>query len=152
MDALLDRPPWLVQGALLGLIVVACFALINARLGVIGGFSDVVERVSGRRAALGWKAWFAIGIMGGGLVFRLLAGAPTFHHYGWLTDNFSGAVVGLVLIAAGLAIGFGAKLSGGCTSGNGLGGCSVGSRASLVATGTFMATAIAVSFLIEALT
>jgi uncharacterized protein len=153
IEALLDRPPWFVLGPLLGLVVVAAFALLNERVGVVGGFSDVVDRISGRRSALGWKAWFALGIVGGGLAFRLLAGEATVRHgYGWLTRNLDGPVVGLVLVAAGIAIGFGAKSAGGCTSGNGLGGCSSGSRASLTATATFMATAIAVSFAIQAAT
>ena len=49
-----------------------------------------------------------------------------------------------------MLVGFGAKYASGCTSGNGIGGNSVGSPASFVATGTFMAAAIAVSFVIEA--
>jgi len=52
---------------------------------------------------------------------------------------------------SGVLIGYGAKLAGGCTSGNGLSGNAVLSPASLVATATFFGTAIAVSFLIEAL-
>jgi uncharacterized membrane protein YedE/YeeE len=151
IHALLHRPPPLVLGPLMGLVVVGAFALLNERVGVVGGFSDIVERVVGRRTALGWKAWFAVGIVGGGLVFRLVAGEATVRHgYGWLTRNLGGASVGVVLVAAGVAIGFGAKTAGGCTSGNGLGGCATGSRASLTATATFMATAIAVSFAIKA--
>ncbi|MEA2309316.1 MAG: uncharacterized protein QOG86_2151 [Thermoleophilaceae bacterium] len=153
IHGLLDRPPWLVLGALLGLVVLAAFALLNERVGVVGGFADVVERVTGRRAALGWKAWFVFGVVGGGLAFRLLAGEATVRHgYGWLTRELAGPAVALVLVGAGVAIGYGAKKAGGCTSGNGLGGCASGSAASLTATGTFMATAIAVSFAIEALT
>ena len=45
---------------------------------------------------------------------------------------------------------FGAKVASGCTAGNGLTGTAMGSLASLAATVTFFATAIAVSFLIEA--
>jgi uncharacterized membrane protein YedE/YeeE len=153
IHGLLDRPPWLVLGALLGLVVLAAFALLNERVGVVGGFADVVERVTGRRAALGWKAWFVFGVVGGGLAFRLLAGEATVRHgYGWLTRELAGPAVALVLVGAGVAIGYGAKKAGGCTSGNGLGGCASGSAASLTATATFMATAIAVSFAIEALT
>ena len=148
---LLDRPAWYVLGPLLGLLVVAAFALLNERVGVLGGFSDVVERLTGRRAELGWKAWFAIGIVGGGALFLLLAGERTFSHgYGWLTRELAGPVVGLVLVGAGTAIGYGAKMAGGCTSGNGLGGCATGSAGSLTATATFMATAVVVSFAIKA--
>jgi uncharacterized membrane protein YedE/YeeE len=153
IDSLLHRPPSLVLGALLGLVVLGGFALLNERVGVIGGFSDVLERATGRRAGLGWKAWFVLGVVGGGLVFRLLAGEPTVRHgFGWLTRELDGAVVAVVLVLAGVAIGYGAKMAGGCTSGNGLGGCSSGSPGSLTATGTFMGVAIALSFLIEAIT
>ena len=153
IDSLLQRPPFFVLGLGLGLVVLAGYALLNERVGVIGGFSDAVERVTGRRAALGWKAWFVLGVVLGGLAFRLLAGEPTVRHgFGWLTRELDGAVVAVVLVLAGVAIGYGAKGAGGCTSGNGLGGCSAGSRASITATATFMAVAVAVSFAIEALT
>jgi uncharacterized membrane protein YedE/YeeE len=153
IDSLLHRPPFLVLGALLGLVVLAGYALVNERVGVLGGFSDVVERVTGRRRTLGWKAFFVLGIVAGGLAFRLLAGEPTVRHgFGWLTRELDGPLVAVVLVVAGVAIGYGAKSAGGCTSGNGLGGCASGSRASLTATATFMAVAIAVSFAIEAVT
>jgi uncharacterized protein len=151
VSTLLDRPSPFVLGPLIGLVVIAAFALLNERVGVIGGFGDAVERVTGRRAVLGWKAWFVFGVVGGGLAFRLLAGDATVRHgYGWLTRELAGPVVAVVLVLAGVAIGYGARRAGGCTSGNGLGGCASGSPASLAATGTFMATAIAVSFVIEA--
>jgi uncharacterized protein len=46
-------------------------------------------------------------------------------------------------------IGFGAKLAGGCTSGNGLSGTAMLSPAALASTATFFGTAIVVSFLIK---
>ncbi len=58
--------------------------------------------------------------------------------------------IGALLLVSGCLIGYGAKLSGGCTSGNGLSGVSALSPASLVAEATFFGTAIAVSFLIKA--
>jgi uncharacterized membrane protein YedE/YeeE len=61
-------------------------------------------------------------------------------------------VAGLLLVAGGVLIGFGAKSAGGCTAGNGLSGTSHGSPASFVSMGTFMASAIVVSFVIEGLT
>jgi uncharacterized protein len=80
-------------------------------------------------------------------------GRPGFEGYGWLTETFHGTgeiIVALVLAGVGVPIGFGAKTAGGCTSGNELAGTSMLSPASVVATGTFFGTAIAVSFLIEA--
>ena len=58
--------------------------------------------------------------------------------------------VALLVLSGGL-IGYGARLAGGCTSGNGLSGNAILSPAALVATGTFFGTAIVVSFAIEAL-
>lgn len=155
--SLLHRPAWYVVGAAIGLVTVALLALINERVGVLGGYSNLVERLTGRMPALGWKAWFLGGVLAGSLIFRLASGHSTVPHgYGWLTRTFTGGahvlVIGPVLVAAGALIGFGAKLAGGCTSGNGIGGCSSASTSSFVATGTFMAVAIGMSFLIRAVT
>jgi hypothetical protein len=56
VDVLLERPPWFVAGPLLGLIGVAVYAALGERLGVLGGFSELAERATGARRALGWKA------------------------------------------------------------------------------------------------
>ena len=140
---------WYIGGPLLGLCVVAIRLLLNARLGVTGGFSAVVER------KLDWRAFFLFGLIVGAAAFALIAGGPDFHGYGWLTDTFTGGarwVVGPILFVAGILIGFGAKTAGGCTSGNGLSGVSMSSAASIAATATFFATAIVVSFVVKALT
>ena len=143
-----DQLAWYIGGPALGLCVVAIRLLLNARLGVTGGYSAVLER------RVDWRTWFFFGLIAGAAAFGLLVGTQTFDGYGWLTDTFTGDsrwVVGPILFAAGLMIGYGAKTAGGCTSGNGLSGTSLLSRASLAATGTFFATAIVVSFLTEAL-
>jgi uncharacterized membrane protein YedE/YeeE len=53
-----------------------------------------------------------------------------------------------VLPLAGVFIGFGTRLSGGCTSGHGLCGISRGSKAGILATITFFATAAIVAQLV----
>jgi uncharacterized membrane protein YedE/YeeE len=150
-----ERLAWYIAGPLLGLCVVACRALFNGRLGVTGGFSELINKFSRRSLDLDWRGWFVIGVLLGGTLFLLLSGGPTFHGYGWLTRSFNGFGGGVAIVAilflSGILIGYGAKLSGGCTSGNGLSGVSMLSPAALAATATFFATAIAVSFLIEAL-
>ena len=141
--------PWFIGGPALGLCVVAIRLLLNARLGVTGGFSAVIER------AWDWRAFFLFGLIAGAIAFTLIAGGSDFHGYGWLTQTFTGEsrwIVGPILFVAGILIGYGAKLAGGCTSGNGLSGVSMNSRAALAATATFFGTAIVVSFVIEALT
>ncbi len=152
MEAFLsERPAWFVLGPLVGLVVLGLAATINQRIGALGGYSEFVERASGRLSAFGWKAWFLFGIVAGAFVLHLLAGTlGGTEGYGWLSEAFgSGALVGLVLVVGGILIGFGAKTAGGCTSGNGLGGCSAGSPASFAATATFMATAIVVSLITQ---
>jgi uncharacterized protein len=127
---------------------------MNGRLGVTGAFSDVIDRVGRRSLAFGWRGWFLVGLVAGGLGFGLVRGGSGYEGYGWLTDTFEGsgrALIAVILLAAGVMIGFGAKAAGGCTSGNGLTGTSMLSRASLVATATFFGTAIVVSFATEAL-
>ena len=139
---------WYVGGPLLGLCVVALRWLLNERLGATAAWSDAISRVAARDERLGVQGWLLVGLIFGGLVSGLFG--PGVEGYGWLTDTFSTPVVVLVLVASGVLIGYGAKLAGGCTSGNGLSGNAVLSPASLVATATFFGTAIAVSFLIEA--
>jgi uncharacterized membrane protein YedE/YeeE len=153
LDVLNHQVPWYIGGPILGLCAVAIRVLLNRRLGVTGGFSEVVERVSQRSRAFGWQAYVLGGIVVGGALFAIVAGGPDFHGYGWLTDTFTGSaefLVAPILIVAGALIGFGAKTAGGCTAGNGLSGVSMGSLTSLAATATFFGTAIAVSFLIKA--
>ena len=141
---------WYVAGPLLGLCVIAVRLLFNARLGVTGGYSAIVDGVRHRSLSFDWRAWFVIGVLLGGTVFAVAAGGQDFHGYGWLTRSFDDVLVAPILVVSGVLIGYGAKLSGGCTSGNGLSGTSILSPASLVATGTFFATAIAISFLTKA--
>ncbi len=144
---------WYIAGPVLGLCVVACRALFNARLGVTGGYSEIIGRLREGQLAFDWRGWFLIGVVLGGGLYALAAGGPDFHGYGWLTAHLHGsaqAAIAPILLAAGVLIGYGAKLAGGCTSGNGLSGTAMFSPASLAATATFFATAIVVSFLIEA--
>lgn len=152
MEALQSRPAWYVLGPLIGLIVIALMATINRRIGVMGGYSNVLERATGRAAELNWRWWFLFGVLGGSLVWRLLAGESNVGDgYGWLSRTFDDdAIVAAALFGGGILIGFGAKTAGGCTAGNGIGGCSQGSVASFSATATFMGTAIAATFLLRA--
>ena len=148
-----DQLPWWIAGPVLGLCVVAIRGLLNARLGVTGAVSEVIDRVGRSSLRFDWRGWFLIGLLVGGLLFALVRGGPGFTGYSWLTETFdSNAAIALILLVAGLMIGFGAKTAGGCTSGNGLTGTSMLSRAALAATATFFGTAIVVSFAIEALT
>jgi uncharacterized protein len=147
--------PWWIGGPLLGLCVVAMRWLMNERLGVMGGWTDVVTTVSQKRLSFGPFGWMLIGLVAGATLFALVAVGPDFHGYGWLTDTFTGPSGTLIIVAlllgAGVLIGLGTKIAGGCTSGNGLSGNAMLSPASLVATMTFFATGIVVTVITEAL-
>jgi uncharacterized membrane protein YedE/YeeE len=145
-SVLVDRPAWFVVGPLIGLVLVGLLVTLNVRMGVVGGWSDLVAR------RLGWKAWFVIGIVGGGVLFRVLAGAGTTSDGKGTAGVLFGDGLGvaLVLVVAGVLIGYGAKRAGGCTSGNGLSGASFGSKGSMVAMATFMATAIVATLVLDA--
>jgi uncharacterized membrane protein YedE/YeeE len=143
---------WWIGGPVLGLCVVAMRWLMNERLGVMGAWSDVVDTLAARRLSFGPFGWMLFGLIAGAAAFALIAGDPDFHGYGWLTDTFDSTIlIVAILFAAGVLIGLGTKIAGGCTSGNGLSGNAMASPASLVATMTFFATAIAVTFLVDAL-
>jgi uncharacterized membrane protein YedE/YeeE len=56
----------------------------------------------------------------------------------------------LVLVAGGVLVGFGTRMSGGCTSGHGLSGCARMQPGSLLATAVFFGAGVAISFLLAA--
>lgn len=107
-----------------------------------------------RARKLGWttSALFLAAVVAGGF----LAAASTGTLGGALDDAYramfgDGALAYAVLLAGGVLVGFGTQLAGGCTSGHGLVGCARVQPGSLVATATFFGTAIAASFVLDAL-
>lgn len=97
---------------------------------------------------------FLVMLAVGGLLSALLSG-------GWElrstlgsvhTELMHGELASYLAIAVGsILVGFGARMSGGCTSGHGLCGCSRLEPASLVATSCFFGVAIVVTHLLGAL-
>ena len=151
MDALADRPHWLISGALLGLLVTGLLWAINRRVGVSGGIGEIADRLTGRVGAFGPRAYFVFGVVGGAFVVSLAgAGFRAGDSYGWLAEHGSAATAA-ALLGGGVLVGYGTRLAGGCTSGHGICGTALGSKASFVATAVFMSTAIAGAFLLEAL-
>jgi uncharacterized membrane protein YedE/YeeE len=125
-----------VGGSLIGLSA-ALLWLANGRIagisGILGGLGSAETK------DMGWRVMFLGGLIAAPLVYALAAGAPTI-------DIGAGPVT---LIAAGLLVGFGTRLGGGCTSGHGVCGLARLSRRSVVATGLFMASAVVTVFLIR---
>lgn len=148
-----DQVAWYIAGPAMGACVIACRVLFNGRLGVTGGFSELVGKLGSGSVRFDWRGWFAIGVFVSGLLYLALAGARNFDGYGWMTRTFEGSQqlwMVPILIGSGVLIGYGAKVAGGCTSGNGLSGTSALSPASLASTCTFFGTAIVVAVVIRA--
>ena len=143
--------PWYVAGPVVGLAIVAFLLLANRRFGVTGGIADLVIGPSEGRRLSSWRVWLIGGIALGSFAHAAAAGslAPA-GGYGWLADRLSTGPQVAVLFGAGLLVGYGAKLAGGCTSGHGLTGVALGSRASMAAMAAIMGAAIGVSLLLEA--
>jgi uncharacterized protein len=141
---LLDRCPWYIAGAVLGLVIIGLRATVNRPLGALGGFIDITEHVT-RPSRLGFSAFLLAGIVIGGALFALTTGSssPSLSYGGLLpADPF--LQLG-ILFVAGFAMGVGARTAGGCTSGHGLTGVSLCSPASIVAAMTFFGTAVALA-------
>ena len=138
---LLARCPWYIAGPAIGVLIVGLRATLNKPFGAMGGYIELCEKAfTPSRWSL--PAFTLVGIVLGGSVYALLTGRfamSTRYAFVWPLPQ---TLQSVALIAAGAAMGFGARLAGGCTSGHGLCGMSLGSRASLVATMTFFATAV----------
>ncbi|MFV8754159.1 YeeE/YedE family protein [Nannocystaceae bacterium ST9] len=137
----------LIGGALIGLSA-ALLLIFNGRIaGISGIFGGLLEGLSSRSGPdatpapeLRWRALFVGGLLLGGLILRLLDAR---YLPGPAVDSW------ITLAIAGGLVGFGTRLGSGCTSGHGICGLSRLSTRSLAATGTFMATAIATTFVIR---
>jgi len=143
--------PWWVAGPVLGLVITSLLGLANKRFGVIGGVTDLVEGSTEGRGLRSWRVLLLVGIVLGGAVYALLAGAPDAGSaYSWLDAHLSLPGEVAVLFGAGLLIGVGARSAGGCTSGHGLTGTALASPASIVSIATIMMTAVATTFALDA--
>ena len=142
---LVTRCPWYITDPLLGLLIVGIRAALNKPFGALGGYIELIEKAA-RPRTLGVPAFVVLGIVLGGAAFALLTGAMswTFDYAGVAAGRTTFAQFPLLLVA-GVAMGFGARMAGGCTSGHGLCGMSLASPASIVSTITFFATAVALA-------
>ena len=129
----------LLGGALIGLSAI----VLLATHGRIAGISGIVSRMLPPTFD---KAGLPQGII---FLVVLLLAAPL-----WIvvTGTAPVQVVSkneLLLVAAGLLVGFGSVIGNGCTSGHGVCGISRGSARSIAATMTFMATAFVTVFVLR---
>lgn len=122
----------LFGGALIG-VAATLLLFLNGRIaGISGIFGDFLDASAAER---GWRLAFLAGLIAAPL---LLAAA------GQAMPNPTMPASWAVIIGAGLLVGVGTRLAGGCTSGHGICGLARFSPRSIVATGVFMATAVIV--------
>lgn len=135
-----------------GLFIGAAISFLFLTTGLIGGMSTLFSSIwsffskadyfqkdsvkSGRQ----WRLVYALGLVLGALVFLGIGGQ------GFVTD-----VQPWRLLTGGLLIGFGARLSMGCTAGHGICGLASLRLPSLLAVVIFLATAILTANLVHGL-
>ncbi|MDP9137619.1 MAG: YeeE/YedE family protein [Pseudomonadota bacterium] len=131
--------PWasLLGGVLIGLAA-SLLMLANGR---IAGVSGIVKGLiaPANRDDFSWRAAFVAGLVVGAAAMALLG------TYDPATVRFPSA--GILTVLAGLMVGAGTVLGGGCTSGHGICGLARLSPRSLAATSVFMAVAFFVVLL-----
>jgi uncharacterized membrane protein YedE/YeeE len=121
-----------IGGALIGLAATLLMLLTGRIAGISGIFAGCLGSSLDDK---GWRIAFVAGLLMAPLGAGLL-GYPMPSPQ--LPANWS------IVVVAGLLVGFGTRLSGGCTSGHGVCGIARLSARSLVATVIFMATAVIV--------
>ena len=122
--------PQVYMSLLGGVLLGAAAGIVLMANGRVAGVSGMVSSTLRPRAADSpWQITFLLGLVAGGVLLSWIDPAA-------LPVGKVGPVY--MMAGAGLLVGFGARLSGGCTSGHGL--CGVGrlSGRSTVATITFM--------------
>jgi uncharacterized membrane protein YedE/YeeE len=118
-------------GILIGLAAAGLF-LFN---GKILGISNITgELLNPRWHGKAWRLTFVAGLLAGGLLLQLI--------YPQALSVASPRSL-VVLVLAGLLVGYGSSLGRGCTSGHGICGISRLSVRSLAATAIFMLTGVA---------
>ena len=134
--------PWasLAGGALIGLSAVMLIVLLGRVAGISGMAGALLQLPTwSSLQQWGWRLAFMLGLVAAPLVWQIFAPLPAMQ----MPSN------PLVIIAAGLLVGFGTRMGSGCTSGHGVCGLSRLSMRSLAATLAFMASGAATVFVVR---
>lgn len=121
----------LLGGALIGLAAAMLMLLTGRIAGISGIFGGLLMPGANDR---GWRIAFVAGLIAAPLIAAFATGAA-------LPSPAMPASL-IVIVVAGLLVGFGSRMGGGCTSGHGVCGVARLSARSLIATAIFMTAAI----------
>ena len=119
-----------IGGCLIGLSAVLLMLLAGRIAGISGIFGGLLDVRSNDK---GWRMAFIAGL----ILVPVIAGLIG---YGMAPPKLPASWA--VIVTAGLLVGFGTRLGGGCTSGHGICGIARLSGRSIAATVIFMSTAI----------
>ena len=119
----------LTGGLLIGLSVALFFILNGRMIGISGIASNFLVSKNNRIE----NFLFLVGLILGPLIYNLISGKE-------INISISSSLI--LLIIGGTLVGFGTRLSSGCTSGHGISGISRFSLRSIIATITFMIVGI----------
>ena len=119
----------LTGGLLIGLSVALFLILKGRMIGISGIASNFLVSKDNRTE----NFLFLFGLILGPLIYNLISGKE-------INISISNSL--FLLIIAGIMVGFGTRLSNGCTSGHGISGISRFSLRSIIATITFMIVGI----------
>jgi uncharacterized membrane protein YedE/YeeE len=138
--------PDYLYGFLGGCLIGGGSLLALIATGKIPGISGVFGRLlKPKQNEKGWRLVFLFGLIAGAaLLFHLSENASIFR----VPDGRNWIIYAI----AGLVVGFGTRLGGGCTSGHGICGMGMGARDSMVATGAFMFAGVVTVLLFRLLT
>ncbi|MEA5125105.1 YeeE/YedE family protein [Xanthomonas floridensis] len=129
----------LAGGGLIGLAAAWLLVFEGRIAGVSGIVGGLLQRQG--RDDRNWRGAFVLGLLGAVPLWAVVGPLPSMQSqatFWWL-------------IGAGVLVGFGARMGGGCTSGHGVCGIARGARRSLIATAVFMGAAIATHALLATL-
>ena len=121
-------------GLLIGLSVALFFILKGRMIGISGIASNFLVSKDNRIE----NFLFLVGLILGPLIYNLISDKA-------INISISNSLI--LLIIAGAMVGFGTRLSNGCTSGHGISGISRFSIRSIIATMTFMLVGIITVFI-----
>ena len=119
----------IIGGLLIGLSVALFFILNGRMIGISGIASNFLVSKNNRIE----NFLFLVGLILGPLIYNLISGKE-------INISISSSLI--LLIIGGTLVGFGTRISGGCTSGHGISGISRFSLRSIIATITFMLVGI----------
>jgi len=131
--------PAFIGGALIGLSA-AFLLLVKGRVAGISGIAGGI--ILPEKGDVPWRILFVIGLVLGGFIYQFMGFQPP-------VIEIEAQVGTGALILAGLLVGVGTTVGTGCTSGHGICGLARRSPRSLVATLTFMGSAVVTVFIVR---